>query len=80
MSHDRPIRVLVVDDEDSIRESLTRFLEDYSYDIMSVGSAEEALTLLDKETFQVGIIDLRLPKMSGEALILRIYKRWPNMR
>jgi DNA-binding NarL/FixJ family response regulator len=38
------------------------------------------LILLETESFDVGIIDLRLPSMSGEMLILNIYKRWPNMR
>ena len=75
-----PIRVLVVDDESSIRWSLTEFLEDYDFAVSSVGSAEEALDLLAEERYDVGIIDLRLPGLSGDSLIFQAHKIIPNMR
>jgi DNA-binding NtrC family response regulator len=74
------IRVLIVDDESSIRLSLSAYLEDHDFEVSSAASAEEALALMDYIPFQVGIIDLRLPGMSGDALILMAHQRTPAMR
>lgn len=74
------IRVLVVDDEFAIRTSLAAYLEDFEFDVSSAGTAEEALEMMDKESFHVAIIDLRLPGMSGDALILEARERFPRMR
>lgn len=74
------IRVLVVDDELSIRRSLAAFLEDCNFEVSSVGSAEQALELLDKKTYHVVIIDLRLPGMSGDTLMFKIHERFPAIR
>lgn len=74
------IRVLVVDDETSIRTSLTAYLEDFDFDVSDASSAEEALDLMEHLQFQVGVIDLRLPGMSGDALVLIAHKLYPHMR
>ena len=79
MDHSQ-IRVLVVDDESAIRASLAGYFEDYEFDVSSAGSAEEALEMLEKESFHVAIIDLRLPGMSGDALILKAHRMFPSMR
>ena len=73
------IRILLVDDEEPIRNSLAGFLEDYDFDVSTAGSAEEALEFLLKRPYDLGIIDLRLPGMNGEALILRAHKMRPAM-
>jgi len=80
---DDPIQILVVDDELSIRNSLTAFLEDCDFDVTAAGTAEEALDLVENATsqpFHAGIVDLRLPGMSGDMLIPKIVKRFPNIR
>ncbi len=79
MDHSQ-IRVLVVDDEAAIRASLAGYLEDYEFDVSAAGSAEEALEILEKEFFHVAIIDLRLPGMSGDALIVKAHGMFPAMR
>ncbi len=73
------IRVLVVDDEISIRNSLTAYLEDYDFDVSPASSAEEALELMEHIPFHVGVIDLRLPGMSGDALVLIAHQLCPSM-
>ncbi|MCP4217150.1 MAG: response regulator [bacterium] len=74
------IRVLAVDDEPSIRNSLGQFLEDYDFDVITASSAEEALELLAKQVFDVAVVDLRLPEMNGDAMILEAHKRHPTLR
>jgi len=74
------IRVLVIDDEPAIRDSLTAFLDDYGFSTASCGSTEEARDVMKERTFDVCIVDLRLPGMSGEDLILLASKRYPEQR
>ncbi len=75
-----PVRVLVVDDEESIRESMAEFLDDYDYDVSAAESAEEALDLLVDTPCDVAVVDLRLPGISGDAFILKAHSKWPAMR
>ena len=72
--------VLVIDDEPAICMSLTAFLEDYGFNASSAESAEEALDLMKNNPYDVCIVDLRLPGMSGEDLILRARERYPKQR
>lgn len=74
------IRVLVIDDEPAIRDSLTAFLDDYGFQTASCGSAEEARDLMFERPFDVCVVDLRLPGLSGEDLIHLASKRFPNQR
>lgn len=74
------IRALVIDDESSIRESLTEFLEDFDFDVTPAESAEEALDLLSDKVFDVAVVDLRLPGMSGETMIVKAHEINPGMR
>jgi len=74
------IHVLIVDDEPAICMSLTAFLEDYGFNASSADSAEEALKLMKENSYDVCIVDLRLPGMSGEDLILKARKHYPEQR
>lgn len=73
-----PIRVLLVDDEPSIRESLAWYLEDRGFEPRTAGDATEALRLLATGSFQVAVVDMRLAGSDGEALILRAHQISPG--
>jgi DNA-binding NtrC family response regulator len=72
-------KVLVVDDEEMIRVNLTCFLEDENFTVLSAESGEEAIELLKENEPVLGIIDMRLPGIDGNAVILEAYKRYPKM-
>ena len=75
------LRVLVVDDEPLIASSVRAFLEDEGMEVKSVGSAEQALSLLRQEcAFQVVIVDMRLPGMDGNAAIRAFNALCPGLR
>ncbi|MBT8042659.1 MAG: response regulator [Pontiella sp.] len=74
------IRVLVIDDEPAICTSLSAFLDDYGFRASTAESAEEALDLMKNNTYDVCIVDMRLPGMSGEDLILKARERYPDQR
>jgi len=80
MSENKKIRILVVDDEVSIRESLKGFLEDHDYEVESAGTAEEALACIASAEYAAAVIDLRLPRMNGETLIKRANQLQPEIR
>jgi two-component system nitrogen regulation response regulator NtrX len=66
-------KILVVDDETGIRESLEGVLADEGYEAASAQSGEECLKLLRKEhTFEVVLLDIWLPGMDGLETLERI--------
>lgn len=67
-------KILVVDDEASIREMLERAFSSKGYSVAAVASGEEALKILADEYFPVMYVDLGLENMSGFDLCERIRK------
>ncbi|MBX2839025.1 MAG: response regulator, partial [Gammaproteobacteria bacterium] len=71
-------RALLVEDEPEVAEVFKKLFESVGISIMAVGSAEEALALLEKDRqFQLIVSDLRMPGMSGLDLLRLIENRWP---
>ncbi len=68
------IRVLVVDDEQIARLTLQRILQMGGYEVVTVGSGEEALAALDSEHYDVMLLDLIMPGMSGLDVLSKISK------
>lgn len=69
---------LVVDDEQSVRLVLRRFLSRVGWSVIEAESAEQALALLNRSaTPDLVICDLNMPGMSGAALFLRIAGQHP---
>jgi len=64
--------VLIVDDEEGIRESLTGIFEDEGYEVLSVPSAEEALATIKDRTPNIIFLDVWLPEMDGIEALSRI--------
>jgi DNA-binding NtrC family response regulator len=74
-----PPRVLVVDDERALRRALTRLLEVKG---MTVGVAEDgasALELLERESFDVALVDLMMPRVGGLELLSHVRERHSTM-
>src|SRR5713101_4668244 len=65
-------KILIVDDEASIRESLSGVLADEGYAASSAGSGEACLELLRKTAFDVVLLDIWLPGVDGLATLERI--------
>jgi DNA-binding NtrC family response regulator len=59
--------ILIVDDEEIIREFLSEVLEDY--DITVACDGDEAISTLKERHFDLVITDLRMPKVSGEEVV-----------
>ncbi len=61
-------RILIVDDDDAIRDSMQEFIERSGFTAFSAASAEEAIELLAKEVIHVTITDIILPGRDGLEL------------
>ncbi len=57
--------VLIVDDEEGIRESLSGILEDEGYHVITTGTGEEALRIIQEQSPDLIVLDVWLPKMDG---------------
>src|SRR5258706_4447510 len=64
--------VLVVDDEDGIRQALTRFLTRLGYDVQAAANATEALQQLAAHHPQAMLCDIRMPETSGVELLPKV--------
>jgi two-component system cell cycle response regulator CpdR len=78
-SPERP-RVLVVDDEASIRELLTRTLALTEYDVEAVADARSGLDRLRLGPYDLMIADLRMPVMDGLTLIREARRLQPTLK
>jgi two-component system nitrogen regulation response regulator NtrX len=65
-------RILVVDDEPGIRQSLAGVLEDEGYLAAAVGSGEDCLEELARQSYDLVLLDIWLPKMDGLETLSRI--------
>ena len=68
-SQKRRARVLVVDDDATCRLAVTSKLENLCVDVVEAEEGGEALILLQRHSFELAIIDLEMPGMSGYSLL-----------
>ncbi len=68
-------RILVVDDEEIFRKNLVRMLRLADYEAEIAGNGEEALELLVPDDFDVVLLDLKMPGMSGEEILREMRAR-----
>jgi DNA-binding response OmpR family regulator len=71
--------ILIVDDEDRLRLSMSLILQKENYRVTTASSAEEALTCLQLQEYDLMFLDLNLPGMSGIDLLVEVHKRVPQM-
>ena len=70
--------VLIVDDEPTITNLLKDVFSSEPYGILSADSAEEALSLLDREPVDVVISDEKMPGMSGTEFLTVVRQKYPD--
>ena len=70
--------VLVVDDEATARENLQRFLTTLGHDVSVAAEGQEALDLASKRTFDVVLMDIKMPGMGGLEALAKFGERYPD--
>lgn len=74
------VRVLVVDDEASLREQLRRATSDWGFPATPASSGEIGVRLNEVEPFDIAILDLGLPGMDGIETLARLRQASPNLQ
>ena len=73
------IKVLLVEDDRSLREALADTLLLAGHDYHAVGSAEEALTAVAQQAFSLVVSDVNMPGMDGHQLLARLRATQPQL-
>lgn len=76
--HSVPLDILVVDDDEAGRLSLAYALSDAGHHVTEAGDGEAAMTLASERTFDVAVLDVRLPKVDGLTIFRRLKLRQPR--
>ena len=74
------LRILVVDDEAPVRETLAEMLVTINHDVELAGSGQEAIEKLRRDAFDFVFTDLAMPEMDGWDTARAIREFWPSVR
>ncbi|RJP29180.1 MAG: response regulator [Candidatus Omnitrophota bacterium] len=65
-------KLLVVDDNEGVREFMRFHYDDLGYDVSVVSSGSQALTMIKEGAFKIMLLDRRMPEMNGMELLQKI--------
>lgn len=73
-------KILIVDDDETIRKVLETILRDEGYIIESVDTAKGAIEKTEKTFYNLALVDVRLPDMEGVELLTKLHDTKPKIR
>ena len=71
-------RILVIDDEDIVRLSCSRTLVPEGYELKMAKNGQEGIKMLEEESFDLVLTDLKMPNMDGIEVLGTIKEKWPK--
>ncbi|MCA9778899.1 MAG: response regulator, partial [Candidatus Eremiobacteraeota bacterium] len=76
---ERPVRILLLEDDEDLRESITEVLEESGYDVVAAGNGEEALEQFSGPAIELAIFDVKLPGIDGLEVLSEIKAQNPEL-
>jgi DNA-binding response OmpR family regulator len=76
---DGPVTILVVDDEEAIRNAVRKFLVQQGYEVLTAGTGEDAVELLRRHKVTGMLLDVNLPGTNGIDLVPQIVALEPHV-
>ena len=70
--------VLIVEDEDRLREQLAQFYEQEGYSVTAAACAEDGIVKLAEERFAIVVSDVKMPGMDGFQLARHVREKYPD--
>ncbi len=77
---DKNVRILIVDDDESIRKTMKAILEDEGYQVDFADSGKEAVQKTNNAAYNLALLDIRLPDMDGVELLKLMKDSVPRTR
>jgi DNA-binding NtrC family response regulator len=74
----KKLKILLVDDDEWIRDSLNLFFEANGCNLLTLETAEEAMEAVNKQAYDIVISDYKLPGMDGLEFLGRVKEKQPN--
>jgi DNA-binding NtrC family response regulator len=74
-----PIKLLIVDDDDDMRQDLARLFRKQGHDVTAAVSGEDAINKAEHTRFDVALIDLHLPGINGIDVLAKLKERQPEL-
>ena len=71
--------ILIVDDENHLRRSLSLILQKENYHVETAANAEDALDCLQEHQYDLMFLDLNMPGMTGIELLVEVHRKYPRM-
>ena len=75
----REPRILIVDDEETVRTVLQRILEKAGYNVTTANDGGHAVDILDQEEHDIVLLDIKMPVMTGIEVLAKITAEWPDI-
>lgn len=73
-------KILVIDDEQIVRISCERTLGGEGFEVKSASNGKEGIELLEKEQFNLVLLDLKMPDLDGIEILKMIKEKWPETK
>ena len=73
-------KILVVDDEDSLRTVLSTELASEGYDVETAADGDDAITEMDKKVFDLILLDIKMPRMNGFEVLKHVKEKHPRTK
>lgn len=76
----RTFKILIIDDEPGVRESLSEYLEDMGFTVLMAESGEKGLAILADQPLDLAVVDMRLPGIDGTQTIVKAHEMQPELK
>jgi DNA-binding NtrC family response regulator len=73
-------KILVVDDEDALRTVLSGELVSEGYDVRTAADGDDAISHLQKESFDLILLDIKMPRMNGFEVLKSVKEKYPRTK
>lgn len=73
------VKVLFLEDEPTIQEVLAEYMKMQGYDVELASDGKEAIGLLGEREYDIAVLDIMVPKVSGLEVLGIVQERWPEM-